>query len=100
MLTERQLQHFRTFGFLLLRNLFTPEEVATLRDEYEAELTYVYADQPFTGEQRHWTTMLHPRMPLFASLLEDERFSGVAEQLYGDDVLGYVADAKLTPIGI
>ena len=61
MLTERQLQHFSTFGFVVLRNLFTPEEVNTLRAEYEAELNYVYADQPFTGEKRHWTTMLHQR---------------------------------------
>ena len=77
-----------------MHKLFTPEEVETLRDEYEAELNYVYADQPFTGEKRYWTTMLHPRTPLYASLLEDPRFCSVAEQLYGDDVIGICADAN------
>ena len=94
MLTQLQLQHFDTFGFVILRGLFTPEEVEILRREYEAELDYVYTDQPFTGEKRYWTTMLHPRTPLYASLLEDERFSSVAEQIYGDDVIGICADAN------
>ncbi|MCY4603094.1 MAG: hypothetical protein OXE49_02585, partial [Gemmatimonadetes bacterium] len=94
MLTDQQLQHFRTFGFVSLRKLFTPEEVEILREEYESELGHVYADQPFTGETRYWTMMLHPRTPLYASLLEDERFCGVAEQLYGDDVIGIGTDAN------
>ena len=40
-----------------------PEEVEILREEYESELDHVYADQPFTGETRYWTMMLHPRTP-------------------------------------
>ena len=94
MLTQIQLQHFNTFGFIVLRNLFTPAEVETLRREYEAELNHVYAGQPFTGETRYWTTMLHPRTPLYASLLEDERFCSAARQMYGDDVLGIGTDAN------
>ena len=94
MLTDQQLHHFRTFGFVTLHKLFTPEEVEVLRQEYESELDHVYADQPFTGETRYWTMMLHPRTPLYASLLEDERFCGVAEQLYGDDVIGIGTDAN------
>lgn len=94
MLTDHQLQHFRTFGFVTLHKLFTPEEVEILREEYESELDHVYAEQPFTGETRYWTMMLHPRTPLYASLLEDERFCGVAEQLYGDDVIGIGTDAN------
>ena len=94
MLTDQQLQHFRTFGFVTLRGLFTPEEVETLRHEYETELDRVYADQPFTGQTRYWAMMLHPRTPLFAGLLEDERLCRVAEQLYGEDVIGVGTDAN------
>ncbi len=94
MLTDTQLQHFRTFGFVILRGLFTAHEVEILRAEYEAELDRVYAHAPFTGETRYWAMMLHPRTPLFASLLEDDRFCSVAEQLYGTDVLGIGADAN------
>ncbi|MBT6145151.1 MAG: hypothetical protein HOH74_06965, partial [Gemmatimonadetes bacterium] len=71
MLSDVQLQHFRTFGFVVLRDLFTQDEVERLRSEYEAELDHVYADEPFSGERRYWTMMLHPRTPLFAGLLED-----------------------------
>ena len=71
MLTEPQVQHFWTFGFVTMRNLFTPDEIETLRHEYETELNYLYADQPFSGEKRYWAPMLHPRTPFYASLLED-----------------------------
>ncbi len=94
MLTSAQLEHFRTFGFIVLPELFTPGEVEKLRAEFEAELDFVYADQPFTGETRYWTTMLGPRTPFFASLLEDERFCSVAEQIHGGDVIGINADAN------
>ena len=94
MLNENQLQHFETFGFVVLRDLFTTDEVETLRQKYEAELDLVYADKPFTGEERYWTMMFHPRRPLFYSLLEDERFSAVAQQMYGDDVIGIGCDAN------
>ncbi len=40
MLTDKQFQHYRTFGFIVLRDFFTPTEVETLRAEYEAELGY------------------------------------------------------------
>lgn len=94
MLTDLQARHFETFGFVTLRSLFAPEEVETLRNEFEAELDRVYADQPFAGTKRYWAMMLHPRTPLYASLLEDERFCSVAEQLYGDDVIGIGTDAN------
>ena len=94
MLTEPQVQHFWTFGFVIMRNLFTPDEIETLRHEYETELNYLYADQPFSGEKRYWATMLHPRTPLYASLLEDPRFCKPTEQLYGEDALGIVSDAN------
>jgi hypothetical protein len=94
MLSATQLHHYRTFGFIALRKLFSIEEVEILRSEYESELDHVYAHQPFTGEKRYWTMMLHPRTPLYASLLEDERFCSVAEQLYGEDVIGIGTDAN------
>jgi hypothetical protein len=94
MLTDHELRHFKTFGFVTLRNLFTPAEVEALCDEYETELDLMYRDEPFTGTTRYWAMMLHPRTPLFHSLLEGERFCSIAEQLYGDDVIGIGTDAN------
>jgi hypothetical protein len=94
MLTEKQVFHFKTFGFLVMRQVFTPDEVATLNAEFESKLESAYAHMPFDGTKRHWVPMLSSDTPLFAGLLEDSRFSEPAEQLYGDDVFGIVCDAN------
>ena len=35
MLNNEQYQHFQTFGFVILRQFFTADEVATLSAEFE-----------------------------------------------------------------
>ncbi len=94
MLTDSQLIHYETFGFVVLREVFTRQEMDTLSDEFDSGLSAAYAHRPFNGTERHWLMMLGPDTPLFASLLEDERFSEVAEQLYGDDVFAVGCDAN------
>ena len=55
MLTEQQVNHFNTFGFLIFRQLFTPEEVETINAEFEHAF-----DRPPTATlrlmapNRHW----------------------------------------------
>lgn len=94
MLTEQQLDHFNTFGFLLFRQVFSLTELATIEVEYEQGLTAAYRDKPFDGTTRHCTCTMGPATPLLATLLEDERFHRPAQQLYDDDVIGMVADAN------
>ena len=38
MLTAQQKQHFETFGFLVLRQLFAPQEIDVIRRESDAVL--------------------------------------------------------------
>lgn len=78
MLTEQQIDQFNTFGFLVLRQMFSPTEVATLEQECEQGFA-AYPDKPFDGSQRYWTTMMGPETPMIGSLLEDERFYGAAQ---------------------
>jgi hypothetical protein len=94
MLDEPQVVHFQTFGFLILRQLFTPDEVKILNTEFTNQLEAVYRHAPFNGTKRHWVTMMGPETPFFASLLEDPRFYEPAEQLYGEDVFGTITDAN------
>ena len=94
MLNESELRHYETFGFVVLNELFTADEVATLSDEFDSGLARAYAHRPFDGTERHWLMMLGPDTPLFATLLEDPRFAEVAEQLYGEDVIGIGCDAN------
>ena len=39
MLTEQQVSHFNTFGFVIFRQLFNPDELKTINAEIESRLT-------------------------------------------------------------
>ncbi len=104
MLTDQQLLHYQTFGFVILRRLFDSEEMATISEEFERGLNAAYAHASFDGSERQFVTMLGPETPFFQGILEDPRFCEAAEQFYGDDVLGmsssanrYVGDSSWHP---
>ena len=86
MLTEKQLAHFRTFGFVILKDLFTQEEVETLNAEFDNACERASSYDPFDGSKRHIFRFRGEDGPFFASLMEDPRFASTAEQLYGEDV--------------
>lgn len=88
MLTQRQRQHFDSFGFVLLRQLFDTGEMGMLRREFEIGLESKYRHAPFDGTRMHHTYLMESNTPFFASLLEDDRFASVAESLGGSDILG------------
>jgi len=94
MLTDAQLFHFRTFGFLVFRQLFRADELRTIRAEFDLAMEAAYRHMPFDGTRRHWLPLMGPTTPFFAGLLEDPRFYEPARQMYGDDVLGVVSDGN------
>ena len=94
MLTEAQLFQSHTFGFLIFRQLFRPDEVETLRREFRQAMEARYRHAPFDGTRRHWLPMMGAETPFFAGLLEDPRFCETAEQLYGEDALAIISDAN------
>ena len=47
MLTPEQLAHYQTFGFIILRQVFTPDELAIIDSEFERGLNAAFADEPF-----------------------------------------------------
>ncbi|MDP7743410.1 MAG: phytanoyl-CoA dioxygenase family protein, partial [Lentisphaeria bacterium] len=94
MLSNEQYQHFQTFGFIILRQFFTSDEVKNLHEEFEKGLNLAYKDRPFDGSERHWASQLGPDTPFYASLPEDERFWSIAAQLYGEDAFIANTDAN------
>lgn len=87
-LTQQQLAHFRTFGFIVLRGLLSDEEMLSLSDEFERKLNSMYAHMPWDDSMRHWSgSCLGDDTPMLQALTEDHRFAGAAKQMYGDDVL-------------
>ena len=93
MLTEEQLQHFKTFGFVILRRVLTRDELKTIQTEFDHRASVVSSYEPFDGTKRHNFNMMGGNTPFFASLMEDPRFVEAAEQMYGE-VLGRGSDGN------
>ena len=95
-LTPQQVEHFKTFGLLVLRGYLTPDEQHTLAAEHEAALDDFArrSSTPFDGTARQCVRMLSDATPLHATLPEDPRFAGAAQQLYGGDAFSVGGDAN------
>ena len=85
MLTNQQLVHWETFGFVILRGLLTSDEVETARREFEAGLSEKSKDPE--GRLPTSFSAHGPTTPLLATLPEDPRFQEAAEQMWGKDVV-------------
>ena len=94
MLTQAQYQFFQTFGFVVLRQVFTKSELLTIDREFEAGLNAAHADKPFDGTERHGAILTGADTPFFAHLPEDPRVYEIAEQLYGEDCFSFCTDAN------
>lgn len=93
-LDQEQIDHFRTFGFVILRGYLSPDEVSSISRELDRCMTEAYRERPFDGTERHWLPLLTPKAPVLSSLAEDERFAGAAEQLLGEDAVHLVTDGN------
>ena len=52
MLTQEQLAHYRTFGFVILKGLFTQDEVEVINAEFERAAERVSQFETFDGSKR------------------------------------------------
>ena len=95
MLTESQIAHFRTFGFVVLPNLFSDAETKTMAAEFEAgrQATMRYDPSIGTDSITQWSN-IKPEAPFIAGMLEDQRFCSVAEQLFGKGFVGAVSNSN------
>ena len=92
MLTKDQVTHFKSFGFVILRQFFSPEEMRLINDEFEYRSKVASSYKAFDGSERHNIRMMGSDTPFFSALLEDPRFSVAAEQMFGS-VIGHNIDA-------
>ena len=82
MLTTQQKNFFDTFGFLIIRELFTKDEVKTIEEEFNNRATVASNFEPFNGTKRQTIDMSGNDSPFFASLLEDKRLLTIAEDIH------------------
>lgn len=99
MLTDRQVDHFTTFGFTVLRG-FLADRAAALRDEVSAALRDAYAptfdEREGGGIAGHYLPMASRLTPVSTSLVcDDTRLIDAAEQLLGGPVIPEVPEGVL-----
>jgi hypothetical protein len=84
-LTPGQVNHFRTFGFLVLRQLLTPDEAAAMKHESEEIMSELRGGKPVDPKNRQPVQPFFERRPFLRQVVEDDRIYGLAEDLLGED---------------
>ena len=83
-LDENQLRYFDAFGFIVLKGLLTPREVFELQSEWTTCVEESARLVPITDDTSRAVSALVPSAPFTTRLYEDDRFAGLAEQLFGE----------------
>lgn len=100
MLSEAQIDHYRTYGFLVLRRQLDSETLSALSSEIDRAFRDAFGarfhERPRTGGiEGHYLPVMGPRTPVSRGLVEDPRLLGVAEDLLGSPALPDYAEATL-----
>ena len=83
MLSEEQKRFFETFGFLVLREVFTADELATIKRESDEIFAEGLGNTLPNG--RRALQPFFERRPFMSRLVEDDRIYGIGESLLGPD---------------
>ncbi len=92
-LTAQQIGFFKSFGYLAMRQVLRPDELAAIGREFESAMAWQHPEG-YDRTKRHNAVLMDEDTPTFAALREDERFLRPASQLYGEDVLGVCVDGN------
>ena len=90
MITAEQKAHWETFGFLMLRQLFAPDEVKVMREAAIEVVNQQGGSNSFTSDPGFGTGAFMERHPALANWVDDDRIYDIPETLLGPDfVLQY-----------
>lgn len=86
MLNKNQVHHFHSFGFLIIRQMFTCDEVKALILETEAACVKKLGRE--MGEKESfWAGEFVEESPALMKLVEDDRIYLVMKKLLGEDII-------------
>jgi ectoine hydroxylase-related dioxygenase (phytanoyl-CoA dioxygenase family) len=83
MLTEPQRSHYETFGFLALRQVFSPDEIQAISSAFDEVMLEDREGKPFDGRERQSVHDWFHLRPATEKLPDDPRIHGPIEQLLG-----------------
>ena len=98
-LNSDELQFFDIFGFIVLKQFFSENEVEKINEELEKAKAITFADLPFdptipSSERLQTIQLSNSYSPFIFTLSEDERVYGIAKQLFGEDLIGHQCHAS------
>ncbi|MCY4117922.1 MAG: phytanoyl-CoA dioxygenase family protein [Caldilineaceae bacterium] len=95
MLSAEQIAHFETFGFIIMRQAFKPQEMEAISRDFDDVLDEDRQGLPFSGEKRQAVMGCIEKRPLLTKLLEDDRIYLPIEQLLGEGFIWNGSDGNL-----
>ena len=63
MLTAGQMRQFKTFGFVVMRNVLTTDELKKIRSEFDHRSAVASSYDPFDGSKAHTFDMMGMTLP-------------------------------------
>ena len=93
-LTKDEIRFFETFGFLVCRQLLSPEELDEISRDFDAVMLEQRPGESFAEDRQQVGNVIQHR-PIFQSMIEDGRFLGAVTQLIGPDCTLTGTDANL-----
>ncbi len=93
--TPKQIAHFETFGYVVLRGLFSPEEMTEVSQAYDEVMEEDLGGKPFTGPKRQQVLGICSMRPRLMQLIDDDRIYNPIKQLLGPNFIYFASDATL-----
>ena len=95
MLSDEQKDHFKTFGFLVLRQVFTSKETDEIRRECDRILLENRQGKPFPGTRRQCMIPFFEYSPILRQVMEDDRIYQLGIDLLGPDFILNAGEGNL-----
>ncbi len=95
MLTTEQISYFETFGFMVMKQYFSPEEMDAITCKFDELIEADRKGKPFDGKERQAVADFAEKSPLVMNLIEDDRIYEPIEQLLGPDFMWAGSDGNL-----
>lgn len=95
MFTQEQKDFFETFGFLCVKQCFSPEETKAIAQIFDHIVLEERQGKEFTGEKRQSVYGFVENHPQLIHLIDDERIYQPMSQILGEDFTWVVSEAQL-----
>ena len=95
MLSKQDMTHYEIFGFILMKNMLDQKEIQVMTSEFETGLTRAENQTERTSfrKQLNWWNM-GPDTPYLASILEQDKFLDIANQVLEGEAIGSFSSAN------